>query len=131
MDQHDADPRYYYELNEGDGEVFSDLLLAHDVEYDEEEFLELVLAARRRVIETFEDDTLSEAIARDLARTHGFTVIDDRRLRVAVTVSAEEGETRVVGIDERAGRADDSDPDEEFRSLVLDVDKEDRRWGDR
>lgn len=131
MDQQDTDARYYYELNEGDEEVFSDLLLAHDNEYDEEEFLELVLAARKRVMDTFEDDTLSEAIARDLARTHGFTVIDDRRLRVAVTVSAEEGETRVVGIDERAGRADDSDPDEEFRSLVLDVDKEDRRWGDR
>ncbi|MFO1539586.1 MAG: hypothetical protein ACKOTZ_03930 [Chloroflexota bacterium] len=132
MDEHDTDPRHYYELNEGDGEVFSDLLLAHDTEYDEEEFLELVLAARRRVIDTFEEDTLSEAIARDLARTAGFTVIDDRRLRVAVTVSAEEGETRVVGIDERSGAlADDGDPDEEFRSLVLDVDKEDRRWGDR
>lgn len=131
MDQQDTDPRYYYELNEGDEEVFSDILLAHDAEYDEEEFLELVLAARRRVLDTFEDDTLSEAIAHDLARTQGFTVIDDRRLRVAVTVSAAEGETRVVGIDERSTVNPDADPDEEFRSLVLDVDKEDRRWGDR
>lgn len=131
MDQQDTDARYYYELNEGDEEVFSDLLLAHDNEYDEEEFLELVLAARKRVVDTFEDDTLSEAIARDLERTHGFIVIDDRRLRVAVTVSTVEGETRVVGIDERGTANPDADPDEEFRSLVLDVDKEDRRWGDR
>lgn len=131
MDQRDADPRYYYELNEGDEDVYSDILLAHDDEYDEEEFLGLVLESRARVLDTFEEETLSEAIARDLASRHGFTVIDDSRLRVAVAVSSEEGETRVVSIDERSAAAREVDPDEEFRSLVLDVDKEDRRWGDR
>lgn len=131
MDQRDADPRYYYELNEGDEDVYSDILLAHDDEYDEEEFLGLVLESRARVLDTFEEETLSEAIARDLAGRHGFTVIDDSRLRVAVAVSSEEGETRVVSIDERSAAAREVDPDEEFRSLVLDVDKEDRRWGDR
>lgn len=131
MDQRDADPRYYYELNEGDEDVYSDILLAHDDEYDEEEFLGLVLESRARVLDTFEEETLSEAIARDLAGRHGFTVIDDSRLRVAVAVSSEEGETRVVRIDERSAAAREVDPDEEFRSLVLDVDKEDRRWGDR
>lgn len=131
MDQRDADPRYYYELNEGDEDVYSDILLAHDDEYDEEEFLGLVLRSRARILDTFEEETLSEAIARDLAGRHGFTVIDDSRLRVAVAVSSEEGETRVVRIDERSAAAREVDPDEEFRSLVLDVDKEDRRWGDR
>lgn len=131
MDQRDADPRYYYELNEGDEDVYSDILLAHDDEYDEEEFLGLVLRSRARILDTFEEETLSEAIARDLASRHGFTVIDDSRLRVAVAVSSEEGETRVVSIDERSAAAREVDPDEEFRSLVLDVDKEDRRWGDR
>lgn len=131
MDQRDADPRYYYELNEGDEDVYSDILLAHDDEYDEEEFLGLVLRSRARILDTFEEETLSEAIARDLAGRHGFTVIDDSRLRVAVAVSSEEGETRVVSIDERSAAAREVDPDEEFRSLVLDVDKEDRRWGDR
>ena len=130
MDQRDADPRFYYELSEGDEDVFSDVLLSHDAEYDEEEFLELVLASRARVIDTFEEDTLGEAIARDLERRHGFSVIDDRRLRVAVAVSSEEGETKVIAVDERAA-AQPEDPEEAFRSLVLDVDKEDRRWGDR
>jgi hypothetical protein len=131
MDQRDADTRYYYELNEGDEDVYSDILLSHDNEYDEDEFLGLVLEARGRVLDTFEEESLGEAIARDLAARHGFTVIDDRLLRVAVSVSSEEGETRVVGVDERGAANGDLDPEEEFRSMVLDVDKEDRRWGDR
>ena len=54
---------YFYELHEGDDEVFSDVLLAHDSEYDENEFLELVLEARAAVLDKYEEDTLSEAIA--------------------------------------------------------------------
>jgi hypothetical protein len=130
MHPRDGEPRYFYELHEGDEDVFTDLLLVHDIEYDEAEFLELVLEARSRVLDTFDHDTLTEAIARDLEARHGFLVVDDSQLRVAVSVSAEEGETRVVAVDERAA-ATAVDPEEEFRSLVLDVDKEDRRWGDR
>lgn len=121
---------YFYELDEADDDLFTDVLLAHEREYDEEEMLELVLAARARVLETFEEDSLAEAIARDLERRHGFTVVDDRQIRVAIHVSAEEGETRVVGTEERSAEPA-GDPDELFRTLVLDVDKEDRRWGDR
>jgi hypothetical protein len=131
MSIRDDEALWFYELHEGDEDVYTDVLLVHDAEYDEGEFLELVLEARARVIDTFEDDTLSEAIARDLVARHGFLVVDDRRLRVAVTVSNEEGETRVATVDERAGAGVERDPEEEFRSLVLDVDKEDRRWGDR
>jgi hypothetical protein len=129
MNPRDVEPRYFYELHEGDEDVFTDLLLVHDAEYDETEFLELVLDARSRVIDKFEHDTLTEAIARELEARHGFQVVDDSQLRVAVNVSAEEGETRVVAVEERV--AVPIDPEEEFRSLVLDVDKEDRRWGDR
>ncbi len=54
----DGDPIYFYELHEGDEDVFFDILLAHDAEYDEQEFLELVLEARTAVIETYQEDTL-------------------------------------------------------------------------
>jgi hypothetical protein len=123
----DGDQIYFYELHEGDDEVFSDILLAHDAEYDEGEFLELVLEARERVKERFEEDTLSEAIARDLAACHGFLVVDDAALRVAVNVSAEEGQTFVTEV-EGAPVGPDDQADEDYRSLLMDIDREDRRW---
>jgi hypothetical protein len=120
---------YFFELHEGDDELFTDVLLSHDSEFDEEEFLGMVLEARGAVLDRFEEDTLSEAIAAELARHHGFLVVDDRQLRVAVSVSAEEGETAVVAVEEmRAQRPPDDD--EGFRSLLVDLEPEDRRWGD-
>ena len=121
---------YFYELHEGDDDVFTDVLLLHDNEYDETEFLELVLDARTAVIERYEEDTLSEAIARELRVRHGFLVIDDDLLRVAVNVSVTEGETAVVDVDVHTR----TDPgmegaDSDFRSLVLDIEDEDLRWG--
>ena len=88
---------YFYELHESDDELFSEALLAHDSEYDENEFLELVQEARRDVIDNFEEDSLIEAVANQLQRTHGFVHIDDRQLRAAVRVSANEGETEFAG----------------------------------
>ncbi len=120
-----AQTLYFYELHEGDEDIFSDVLLAHDVEYDEDEFLELVLEARRDVVETFEEDTLVEAIANELQRRHGFLHIDDSRLRVAVNVSSNEEETRVAQLEERAGGGE-SEEDEDYRSLLIEIDPEDR-----
>ena len=121
---------YFYELHEGDDDVFTDVLLTHDNEYDEGEFLELVLDARGAVIERYEEDTLSEAIARELRVRHGFLVVNDELLRVAVNVSVNDGETTVVDVDVHTR----TDPgmegaDTDFRSLVLDIEDEDLRWG--
>ena len=120
---------YFYELHEGDEDVFSDVLLAHDHEYDEQEFLELVLDARRDVVERFEEDTLSEAIANELERRHGFLHINDNRLRVAVNVSSNDEETYVATVEESGDGADGAhlDGDEGYRSLLVDIDPEDRR----
>ena len=63
---------YFYELHEGDEEIFSDVLLVRDTEMVPEEFFELVQSIRRRVQDTYEDDTLIEAIAVELERDHGF-----------------------------------------------------------
>ncbi len=125
---------YFYELHESDDDLFSEALLAHDAEYDEEEFLDLVQEARREVLGTFEEDSLVEAIANRLERTHGFVHIDDRRLRAAVRVSADEGETQISPVDElgtaRDAEADD-DLDGEFRSLLVDIEPEEQTWRNR
>ncbi|HKZ91178.1 MAG TPA: hypothetical protein VJZ50_03495 [Candidatus Limnocylindrales bacterium] len=120
-------PLFFYELHENDTDLFADVLLAHETEYDEAEFLELVVESRARVIDTFRQDSLIEAIAADLADRAGFVVIDDSQLRVAVNVSAEEGGTFVSDIDvTRRGRA----PAEDFRTLLVDVEPDDAVWGD-
>jgi hypothetical protein len=62
---------YFYELHEGDEEIFSDVLLARDDEIDPDDFFELVQSIRRRVQDSYEDDTLIEAIAVELEREHG------------------------------------------------------------
>ena len=120
-------PLYFYELNEGDADVYADLLVAHEHEYDEGEFLELVLESRQRVLGDFRTDTLIEAIAADLAERAGFLVIDGSHLRVAVNVSAEEGATMLA---DAGSEAPASERDEGYRSLLVDVDREDRRLGD-
>jgi hypothetical protein len=51
MSLRDGEPVWFYELHEGDDDVFSDVLLYHDTEYDEQELLELVLEARTAVLE--------------------------------------------------------------------------------
>jgi len=124
----DGEQHYFYEIHESDDELYSDLLLAHDSEFDEDEFLALVLEARADVVQHFEQDSLLEAIGTRLAEQHGFQVIDDSQLRVAVNVSVNEGETRVVTVEER--RAADEVEEEGFRSMLVDVDPEERRWGD-
>ena len=84
---------YFYELSESDDEIFANLLLAHDAEYDEREFLEMVLEAREAVLNSFTEDSLIEGVGAELERRHGFVHVDEN-LRAAVRVSAEEGETR-------------------------------------
>ena len=110
---------YFYELHEGDEDLYGDAILAHEVEFTPEDFFELVQQVRRRVQETFEEDTLVEAIAGELEREHGFTYISDARLTAAVHVSEQEddnylGELEPVGED---------DTDSPFRSVYFEVDR--------
>lgn len=120
-------PLFFYELHESDTDLFADILLAHETEFDEAEFLELVLESRARVIDGFREDSLIEAIAADLTERSGFLIIDDSQLRVAVNVSADEDGTFVSDIDttSRGGAGA-----EDFRTLLVDVDPEDALWQD-
>jgi hypothetical protein len=113
---------YFYELHEGDEEIYSDVLLVRDDEMDPEEFFDLVQSIRRRVQDSYEDDTLIEAIAVELERDHGFTFVNDERLAAAVNVSVEESENFLAAID--AGNDADDERDADFRSIVADFDPE-------
>lgn len=90
---------HFYELHEGDNDVFADLLLAREDEMEPEEFFELVQSIRRRVLDGYEQDTLVEAIADELERDHGFITISDDRLTAAVNVSRDEDENFLADLD--------------------------------
>jgi hypothetical protein len=108
---------YYYELHEGDGDVFHDLLLAHDTEFDPETFFELVQEIRERVVDRFEEETLVEAIAAELEREHGFEAVWDRRLTAAVNVSRVAEDNFLAEVDDEDGVDDDGD----LRSIVAEL----------
>jgi hypothetical protein len=107
---------FFYELHEGDDDVFSDLLLVHDEQFEPEDFFELVQAVREKVQDTFEQDTLIEAIALELEREHGFTFVSDARLTASVHVSPDDKENRLISIDDEIVES------AEFRSLIADFD---------
>jgi hypothetical protein len=110
---------YFYELHEGDEDLYGDAILAHEVEFAPEDFFELVQQVRRRVQGTFEEDTLVEAIAAELEREHGFTYIADGRLTAAVHISEVEDDN-YLGELEPAGEDED---DRAFRSVFFEVDR--------
>ena len=72
--------------------------------------LAMVLAAREAVVDTFEEDTLVEAIARELERSHGFTYVDDEKLTASMSVGMDAAETYLV------------ETSAEFRSVIAEVD---------
>jgi hypothetical protein len=117
---------HFYELHEGDGDVFGDILLARESEMEAEEFFELVQAIRRRVQDTYTHDTLIEAIADELEQDHEFIVLGDDRLTAAVNVSKMEDDNFLADLEAEA--AEDPDDDAEiddavadFRSLYVDL----------
>ena len=107
---------YFYELHEGDDDVFSDLLLVNDEQMEPEDFFELVQAIREKVQATFEEDTLIEAIALELEREHGFTFVSDARLTASVHVSPTDDENRLISADDEIMES------AEFRTLLADFD---------
>ena len=123
---------YFYEIHESDDDLYSDALLTHEQEFTAEEFFELVQEARRRVQESFEEDTLVEAIAHELERTHDFLYVSDALLVAAVNVSRIEDDNFIAEVEE-VDEEEDEDDDEDgsgnvgrdtFRTLLVDLDRE-------
>ena len=69
-----------------------------------DEFFELVQSIRRRIQDGYIHDTLSEAIAVELERDHGFIYVSDDRLVASVNVSTDEAENFLAELRGRARR---------------------------
>ena len=93
---------FFYELREGDDDIFADLLLVREEEMDPDEFFELVQSIRLQVQDNFEQDTLIEAIAEELEREHGFIPISDDRLSASVNVSKIEDDNYLADLDDES-----------------------------
>ena len=102
---------HFYELHEGASDLLTNALLVSERAHSGEEFAALVRAARDAVIQTFEEDTLVEAVARELERSHGFTYIGDEKLAASMAVGASDDDTFLV---ETSG---------EYRSIVVELDR--------
>ena len=63
------------------------------------------------MLETFEEDTLVEAVARELERSAGFTYIADEKLVASMSVGMEDEDTYLV------------EPSDEFRSIVVELER--------
>lgn len=108
---------FFFELREGDGDIFADMILAREEEMDPETFFDIVQEIRQRVQDTFETDTLIEAIAEELERDHGFITVSDDRLSASVNVSKIEDDNYLADLDDE----DDDTPD--YRGIFVDLPK--------
>ncbi len=102
---------FFYELHEGASDLLTDALLVSEQEIAPEAFAQMVLAARAAVIETFEEDTLVEAIARELERNQGLIYIADEKLAASMAVGLDEAQTYLV------------EASDEYRSLIAELDR--------
>jgi hypothetical protein len=102
---------HFYELHEGAADLLTNALLVSERAYSGEEFAALVRTARATVLETFEEDTLVEAVARELEQSHGFTYIGDEKLAASMSVGASDEDTFLV------------DTSEDYRSIVVELDR--------
>jgi hypothetical protein len=119
---------FFFELHEGDNEVFSDVLVVSESEWEPQEFFELVQTIRRRIQNQYHLDTLVEAIAMELERDHGFIYVSDDRLAASVNVSTEESDNFLADleVDLADAEEDADDLDEEgevdYRAVLADFD---------
>jgi hypothetical protein len=104
-------PLFFYELHEGATDLMTDAILVSERDHTPAQFETMVQAARSAVIETFEEETLVEAIARELERSHGFTYVSDEKLRATMSVGMEPEGTYLV------------EQSAEFRSIVAELER--------
>jgi hypothetical protein len=102
---------FFYELHEGATDLMTDALLVSERDHTPDEFEALVQQARAAILDTYEEDTLAEAIARELELSHGFTYIGDEKLRASMSVGAEDEDNYLV---EQSG---------EYRSIVVEMER--------
>ena len=125
---------FFYELHEGDEEVYSDVLVVSESEWEPQEFFELVQRVRHDLKE-YSEDTMIEAIAAILERDHGFVFVNDERLVAAVNVSTQDEENFLADLDAGYRDPDDDDDDDDdddeeprgdYRTLLAELDLDDK-----
>ena len=124
---------FFYELHEGDDEVYSDVLVVSESEWEPQEFFDLVQRIRTDMRE-YEQETLIEAIAAVLERDHGFIFVSDERLVAAVNVSTQEADNFLADLDAEDDDDDDDDdyegdddePRGDYRTLLAELDLDDK-----
>jgi hypothetical protein len=102
---------FFYELHEGATDLMTDALLVSERDHTPDQFEAMVRQARAAIVDTYEEDTLAEAIARELERSHGFTYIGDEKLRASMSVGVEDEDNYLV------------EQSEEFRSIVVEMER--------
>lgn len=120
---------FFYELHEGDDEVYSDAIVVSESEWEPQEFFELVQRIRHDVKDNYERDTLVEAIAIVLERDYGFVFVGDEALTAAVNVSTQEADNFLAELETDDDDEDDDDETEpgdeltgDFRTILAEFD---------
>jgi hypothetical protein len=111
---------FFFELREGDDDIFADLLLVREEEMDAEAFFELVQSIRREIQDSFDQDTLIEAIADELERDHGFIPVTDDRLTASVNVSKIDDDNYLADLD-----TEDDDDSPDYKGIFVDLPRRD------
>jgi hypothetical protein len=114
---------FFYELREGDEDIFADVLLVSEEEMEADDFFELVTSIRHRIQDSFDEDTLIEAIAGVLERDYDFIPISDERLTASVNVSKMEDDNYLASLD---SDDDDDEADEaDYRGIFVELPRND------
>jgi hypothetical protein len=111
---------HFYELHEGDDDIFADLVLAREEEMDPEDFFDIVQSIRRRIQDTYETQTLIGAIADELEADYGFIAITEDRLTAAINVSKDDDENFLADLDAPEDEMD-------YSSILADLQGDARR----
>lgn len=99
---------FFYEIHEGEEEAGTAVLLGHEEEFEPRQFFHLVKKVRTLLLDSYEEDSLSEAIANELQRSHGFIHVTDHLLLASVNVDesdentflvTERGDTRTIFVE--------------------------------
>ncbi len=87
---------FFYEIHEGDDEVGTAVLLAHEERFAPEDFFALVKKVRALVADSYEEESLAEAIANELQRSRGFVHVTDELLIASVNIGETEEDTYLL-----------------------------------
>ena len=133
---------FFYELHEGDNEVFSDVLVVSESEWEPDEFFELVQTIRRRIQDSYIHDTLERGDRRR-ARARPRVHLRQRRQpgRRRSTSRTEESENFLAELEVELADADEDDDDDDdddetidevdYKAVIVDLDPEQRASTDQ